>query len=126
MRANVGRVTAPEQLLRSALHTAGFRFRIDVRPEQELRCTADIVFPKAKVCVFVDGCFWHGCAKHFDVPKTNSAWWNEKISANRKRDVKQAKLLRQKGWRVIRVWEHQIAPRLVPRIVARVARCLEG
>jgi DNA mismatch endonuclease, patch repair protein len=125
MQANVGRITAPEQLLRSALRAEGFRFRIDARPERDLRCTADIVFPTAKVCVFIDGCFWHGCAKHFEVPKTNRAWWTEKISANRERDARQSRLLRQRGWRVIRVWEHDVARRGVQRIVARVGRCLE-
>jgi DNA mismatch endonuclease (patch repair protein) len=122
MQANVGRVTTAEQLLRASLRNAGLRFRADVRPERDLRCTADIVFRRAKLCVFVDGCFWHGCAKHFVLPKTNSAWWNEKISANRQRDSKQTKLLRQRGWQVIRVWEHQVAPRTVTRIVARLGR----
>src|SRR5688500_16985421 len=125
MQANVGRITAPERLLRSALKAAGLRFKSDVRPERHMRCTADIVFPDAKVCVFIDGCFWHGCAKHFEVPKTNSPWWTEKISANRERDSRQARLLRKRGWRVIRVWEHQVVPRAVARIVARVGRSLE-
>lgn len=125
MQANVGRTTAPEHLLRSALRAAGFRFRIDARPEKDLRCTADIVFPRAKVSVFIDGCFWHGCSKHFAAPKTNSAWWNEKISANRERDAKQARLLRQRGWRVLRVWEHQISPEAVRRVITRVSRLLE-
>jgi DNA mismatch endonuclease (patch repair protein) len=124
MQSNVGRVTAPEQLLRSALRAAGLRFRVDVRPERDLRCTADVVFVAARVCVFVDGCFWHGCSKHFQTPKTNRAWWTEKIVANRERDTRQRRLLRRRGWRVLRVWEHELAQRYVTRVVERVSQLL--
>src|SRR5258706_13941492 len=86
MQANVGRETRPEQSVRTFLHCRGFRFRKDVKPLATLRCTADIVFPEAKVCIFVDGCFWHGCPIHFHAPKSNKAWWSEKIAANRARD----------------------------------------
>ena len=126
MQANVGRTTAPEQILRSALRDAGLRFQIDSRPERDLRCTADVVFRRVKVCVFIDGCFWHGCARHFGLPKTNRDWWKEKIAANRVRDAKQAKLLRQRGWRVLRIWEHQVTPETVARVVKRVDRLLRG
>jgi DNA mismatch endonuclease (patch repair protein) len=124
MQANVGGTTAPEQILRSALRDSGLRFRIDARPERDIRCTADVVFRRAKVCVFIDGCFWHGCARHFGLPKSNSEWWEEKIAANRARDAKQAKLLRQRGWRVLRIWEHQVTPGTVSRVVRRMDRLL--
>lgn len=126
MQANVGRVTGAERLLRSALRAEGMRFTTDARPEPDVRCTADVVFPTARVCVFIDGCFWHGCPRHFGLPKTNSAWWNEKIAANKERDARQAKRLRLRGWRVLRVWEHQVTPETVARVVDRVGRLLRG
>lgn len=125
MQANVGRITAAERVLRAALRAEGLRFRTDARPEPELRCTADVVFPGARVCVFIDGCFWHGCPRHFGLPKTNSAWWNEKIAANRARDARQSRLLKRRGWSVLRIWEHQVREETAPRIVARVRRLLE-
>ena len=108
MRANTSRDTRPERLLRSALHRAGLRFRKDARPVPGVLCKADIVFPRQMVCVFVDGCFWHGCSLHFGTPKTNSAWWAEKIAANVERDARQTELLKEHGWRVVRVWEHEL------------------
>src|SRR5438270_4526895 len=79
MQANVGRETDAERLVRSYLHRAGFRFRKDARPVRKLRCAADLVFRRHKICIFVDGCFWHGCPVHFKTPKANRAWWSEKI-----------------------------------------------
>jgi DNA mismatch endonuclease (patch repair protein) len=67
----------------------------------------DIVFASARVAVFVDGCFWHGCAEHCVAPKANAAWWREKIAANRQRDVETSTALKHLGWIVIRVWEHE-------------------
>src|SRR5437899_9492335 len=93
MLANVGRERRPERILRRVLYSAGLRFRKDHRPDQTLRCKADIVFPRQKVCVFVDGCFWHGCNIHFAIPKTHSAWWKEKIHATIERDQRQTVLL---------------------------------
>lgn len=120
MVANWGGNTTPERRLRSALHKAGLRFFKDYRPLPELRCTADVVFPKAKVCLFVDGCFWHGCQLHFRRPKRNSAWWQEKIESNRTRDRKQAKLLASQHWKVVRVWEHALRDSSLDRIVRKV------
>src|SRR5260370_28648430 len=108
MVANYGGNTTPERLLRSALFRLGLRFRRDKRPVSSLRCMADIVFRRQRVCVFVDGCFWHGCRKHFECPKTNGAWWQEKIEANRVRDRFQTKTLQRAGWKVVRIWEHDI------------------
>lgn len=108
MKANYGSNLKPERLLRSLLHEAGLRFRKDCRPVPAFRCTADIVFPRKRVCVFVDGCFWHGCPQHFACPKTNAEWWAEKINATRNRDERQREHIRSQGWRVIRVWEHEI------------------
>ncbi|MCI0335623.1 MAG: very short patch repair endonuclease [Planctomycetes bacterium] len=126
MQAVLQRDTTPELLLRRALHSAGLRFRKDCRPEQDLRCKSDIVFPTHRVCVFVDGCFWHRCPLHFALPKTNSAWWNEKVQATVDRDLKQMRALKARGWQVIRVWEHEIIEGHVERIVARVLKRIQA
>jgi DNA mismatch endonuclease (patch repair protein) len=121
MQAVLQRDTTPEVKLRRALHMAGFRFRKDCRPELALRCKADVVFRRQKVCVFVDGCFWHRCPVHFELPKANTAWWDEKIQATVDRDVKQTRLLESLGWRVLRVWEHDLVGDALPRVVTLVA-----
>jgi len=108
MRENVGRETHPERKLRSLLFRSGLRFRKDYSPVPKERVTVDILFPRQGICIFVDGCFWHGCPLHFEVPKTHSSWWQEKIEDNRQRDARQTRLLRALGWSVIRVWEHEI------------------
>jgi DNA mismatch endonuclease (patch repair protein) len=124
MTANWGGDTGPERTLRSALHRAGFRFFKDYRPLPKLRCTADLVFPKQRVCVFVDGCFWHGCRRHFKCPTAHGDWWQEKIDANRMRDRKQTKLLTANQWRVVRVWEHSLRKDELEQTVARIKRVL--
>ncbi|MCC7176906.1 MAG: very short patch repair endonuclease [Acidobacteria bacterium] len=122
MQANVGRTTQPEASLRSAAHRLGLRFRVNVRPEATLRCSADLLFRRAKVCVFVDGCFWHGCPEHFSPPRQNRSWWIEKIRINRGRDVKRTAELEQKGWKVVRYWEHQLTPHEARRAAVRLAK----
>jgi DNA mismatch endonuclease (patch repair protein) len=116
MTANLGGNLEPERMLRSELQKAGFRFRKNVRPIPNIRCEADIVFTNKKVCVFVDGCFWHGCPKHFTCPKVNEAWWMEKIEANRARDKKRVRELKCHGWKPIRVWEHCVRKDLVETV----------
>jgi DNA mismatch endonuclease (patch repair protein) len=74
------------------------------------------------VCLFVDGCFWHGCALHFLLPKTHSAWWREKIEDNRARDERQQRQLEERGWVVVRLWEHEVRANL--RRCVRVVRKL--
>lgn len=121
MQSNVGRETTPEHALRCALHRVGLRFRKDTPPIPGLRCSADIVFPRQKVCVFVDGCYWHGCKLHFRAPKTNTPWWQEKIQANIERDRRQTRTLRRLGWTVVRVWEHEITEKRLGRVTAKIA-----
>jgi DNA mismatch endonuclease (patch repair protein) len=117
--------SGPEILLRRMLHGAGLRFRKEFQASSGMP-RADIAFVGPRVLVFVDGCFWHGCPKHFEQPKTNGSWWLEKIGATMERDRRQTKLLRRNGWHVIRVWEHELAPQslgvTVGRILARVKR----
>jgi DNA mismatch endonuclease (patch repair protein) len=123
MRANVGRTTSPELKLRRAFFAAGLRYRKNRRPEPGYRCTADLIFLGPKVCVFLDGCFWHGCPQHFVLPNSNKAWWSEKIADNRARDTRQTEYLVARGWLVIRVWEHddldKVAERVKETVMAR-------
>ena len=107
MRANKRRDTSPEMTLRSALHRAGLRFRVDYPLPFDRRRRADIVFPRAKVAVFVDGCFWHGCPEHYVAPKANSEFWRTKVGANIERDHETTKRLEHDGWAVLRFWEHE-------------------
>lgn len=68
----------------------------------------DFVFPRLKTAVFIDGCFWHSCPKHCRMPSSNKKYWNNKIEKNKIRDKKITKVLKIKGWHVIRIWEHEI------------------
>jgi len=99
-----GKNTKPEKLLRKALWAAGLRYRLHGR----LPGKPDLVFSKAKVSIFIDGCFWHGCPQHGVRPKTNKKFWNKKIGGNKQRDVKVRNLLKAQGWVVVRFWEHEI------------------
>lgn len=107
MKANRSRDTKPELALRSAIHALGLRYRVDAPPVEGLRRRADVVFPKVKVAVFSDGCYWHGCAEHYRPAQRNDEFWNEKIEKNRIRDRDTDSKLEAAGWRVIRVWEHE-------------------
>jgi DNA mismatch endonuclease (patch repair protein) len=110
--------TGPEVALRSALHRRGLRFRVHQRPLPDLRREADIVFRRAKVAVFVDGCFWHGCPEHGRrVHAANSWYWPDKIARNKARDLDTDQRLRNGGWRSVRVWEHE-APELAAAAIA--------
>lgn len=107
MRANKGRDTKPELALRRAVHALGLRYRVSTRPLSAVRRTADMTFSRAKVAVFLDGCFWHGCPEHHTKSATNSEYWAEKVHRNRERDRETDRLLRDSGWSVIRIWEHE-------------------
>jgi DNA mismatch endonuclease (patch repair protein) len=107
MQAAKPRDTAPEKALRSALHRRGLRYRIDIKPIKGLNRRADIIFRSAKVAVFVDGCFWHGCPIHGTQAKANAEFWSFKIKQNQERDIDTTKHLEEAGWKVIRVWEHE-------------------
>ena len=121
MRATPQRDTPLELGLRSFLHGVGLRFRVHRQAVPGLRRTVDILFPKSRIAVFVDGCFWHGCPRHGTLPKTtNRQWWTEKIRTNQRRDRDTDRKMRRLGWRVIRVWEHedqQIVARRIARLV---------
>lgn len=107
MRANPGRDTQPELVIRSRLHSLGYRFRVNYGPISGLRRTADIVFTRQRIAVFIDGCFWHGCPLHYVAPKANAQFWQQKVDRNRARDTETTAHFEAAGWSVIRVWEHE-------------------
>ncbi len=88
------------------------------------RVRPDFVFPKLKLAVFVDGCFWHGCPKHATWPKTRAAFWRKKIARNKERDRQVNYALRKRGWTVVRVWEHELTRKREPQLVRRLQRQL--
>ncbi|WP_284235055.1 very short patch repair endonuclease [Mycobacterium antarcticum] len=120
MQSNKSRDTKPELALRSAVHALGLRYRVSAKPLRELRRTADLVFPRAKVAVFLDGCFWHGCPEHHTVASANATFWAEKVEANRARDRDTDGRLAAAGWVSVRIWEHEdpvVAARQVEEVV---------
>lgn len=106
MQRQKTRDTSPEKALRRALFARGLRFRVQFPVPGMPRRTIDIAFPKKKLAVFVDGCFWHGCPDHGVRPKSNADWWAVKLAKNVERDAETTGVLRSLGWRVIRCWEH--------------------
>ena len=108
MRGNRKVGSKPETQLRSALHRLGYRFRKNFPVDTgELRVKPDIVFPKKRLAVFVDGCFWHRCPIHGTEPSVNTSYWEPKLNRNVARDRRVDVALTAAGWRVVRIWEHQ-------------------
>ncbi len=114
------RDTRPELEIRRELHARGLRYRVDVSPVASLRGRADILFRRARVAVYVDGCFWHSCPEHGVLPKGNREWWREKLAATVRRDRTTETTLAGLGWRVVRVWEHENPIAAADRIEAAV------
>ena len=84
----------------------------------------DFVFPKLKLAIFVDGCFWHVCPKHATKPANNKEFWWRKLSLNKKRDQVVNRVLRRTGWRVLRIWEHELVRKNETQLVQRIKRAL--
>jgi DNA mismatch endonuclease, patch repair protein len=122
MKAAKQKNTKPEIQLRSLLHQMGLRYTIDTKPLKDLNRRADIVFRSAKVAVFVDGCFWHGCPEHGTWPKANAEFWKAKIERNQERDADTNHRLEQAGWQVIRVWEHEDHEEAAEKVIGIVQR----
>lgn len=120
MRVTKQRDTPPEIALRSELHRRGLRYGLHATLIAGLQRRGDIVFRRARVAVFVDGCFWHGCPKHGTWPKAHATWWREKILTNRRRDIDTDRRLRQSGWRALRIWSHEVPARAAHSIEAIV------
>jgi DNA mismatch endonuclease (patch repair protein) len=110
--------TEPEVLLRKLLHAAGLRYRVNLPVPGLRRRTIDVAFTRAKVAVFVDGCFWHSCPQHATFPAANKEWWAEKLAGNVARDAATTEHLEELGWRVIRVWEHEAPAEVAGRVEA--------
>lgn len=116
-----GKNTAPETVLRTALWATGLRYRIHAK----LPGKPDIVFPRAKIVVFIDGCFWHRCPLHGAMPRSNAEFWERKLNGNVVRDRRNEETLKRLGWYVVRYWEHQVESeleKLVREIRLLVAR----
>jgi DNA mismatch endonuclease, patch repair protein len=113
------RDTAPELALRRELTTLGLRYRLH---RHDLPGRPDVAFGPARVAVFVDGCFWHGCPEHAVMPKANREWWADKLATNKKRDAAKDAALRAQGWEPMHVWEHEDPAFAAERLAALVRR----
>jgi DNA mismatch endonuclease (patch repair protein) len=122
MRSNKGRDTKPELALRRAVHALGLRYRVAFRPVTSVRRSADLVFTKARVAVFLDGCFWHGCPIHHTFAVTNAGFWAEKVRRTRERDAETNRILEEAGWYVLRIWEHEDPGDAAERVAELVHR----
>ncbi len=85
----------------------GLRYRVHSRPITSLQRTADLVFPRQRIAVFIDGCFWHGCPEHHRQPAANADYWIAKIGRNRSRDLATDAALEEHGWKSLRFWSHE-------------------
>jgi DNA mismatch endonuclease (patch repair protein) len=121
MQGNRSRDTKPELAVRRAVHALGLRYRVAEQPLREVRRSADLVFPRVKVAVFVDGCFWHGCPEHYREPGSHVDYWRLKVDTNRARDFETTELFSLAGWTVLRFWAHED-----PDVVAGQIRSVVG
>jgi DNA mismatch endonuclease (patch repair protein) len=120
MQAIRSRDTKPERLIRKLVHAQGLRYRVAAKPLPDLRRTADLVFRPAKVAVFIDGCYWHGCPEHYVPPKTNPGYWSDKVARNMARDRDTDQRLIEAGWLALHFWEHQNSDTCALKIVDTV------
>jgi len=95
------------------------------RRHQKVFGKPDFVFKQVRLALFVDGCFWHGCPKHGTQPKGNAAFWRRKISRNQSRDMEVNRTLRKAGWRVLRIWEHELVRKNEGKLIRRILRIME-
>jgi DNA mismatch endonuclease (patch repair protein) len=116
-----GRDTKVEVVLRKAVWGNGLRYRLHAK----LPGTPDLVFPRSKVALFIDGCFWHGCPTHGVRPRTNRAFWAAKLKKNLERDERTSQQLRVMGWKVVRCWEHDVEQRL-DRLIVRIGEAVRN
>lgn len=121
MLGNRRRDTTPELRLRRELHRRGLRYRVDIPVRAgDVLTRPDLVFTRARVAVFVDGCFWHRCPEHGLDPRANRAYWKPKLEANVARDARANAALTQGGWFVVRIWEHEDVGEAAARVEAVV------
>lgn len=118
MSRNRRRDTKPELLLRRLLHAHGLRYRVDHRIRiGEISVRPDIVFTRCRLAIFVDGCFWHCCPQHGNIPDRNQSYWVPKLERNRARDRSGTEALEAGGWTVVRAWEHEPAAEVAARVL---------
>lgn len=118
------RDTAPERQIRSLLHARGMRFRVDypIRTLDARPIRPDIVFPRQRIAIFVDGCYWHGCPDHGTrTGSANASYWGPKIARNQERDAEHTAMLVSAGWSVLRYWEHDSAETIALQVANLVA-----
>jgi DNA mismatch endonuclease (patch repair protein) len=119
--------TKPELALRSELHRRGLRFRKDIRIDLgAVKPRPDVVFSRAKVAVFVDGCFWHQCPEHSKPPSQNKTYWTPKLARNVERDRANDHALSMAGWIVLRLWEHVPVKEAADRVEQAVTASRSG
>ena len=117
MQAQKTSGTRIELQVRHALHALGYRYRVNRRPLPDQKFRGDIVWAGRRLVVFLDGCFWHGCPVHGTTPKSNTGWWRDKINSNQDRDHRVDEMLRQRGWTVLRFWEHDDIGEIIKSVV---------
>lgn len=115
MQAVKSKNTAPEMVVRRLLHGKGYRYRLHRR---DLPGCPDLVFPSRRKIIFVHGCFWHGhdCPRGSRVPKSNTAYWLEKVARNRERDFNSKQRLKSNGWQVCTIWECQVKSPVIRKL----------
>lgn len=120
-----GKNTKPEEVVRKYLFSKGFRYR---KNDRRLPGTPDIVLPKYRTVVFVNGCFWHGHknCRFFVIPKTNTEFWINKIERNRQRDKKQTAELEKQGWKVLVIWECQLKKKFFDSTMEQLTASIIG
>ncbi|KAF3469618.1 very short patch repair endonuclease [Streptomyces sp. Tu 3180] len=122
MSRQASKNTGAELAVRRLLHAAGLRYRVEYPVPGIPRRRIDVAFPRAKVAVLIDGCFWHGCPQHATQPKANAEWWRSKLDRNMARDRETTEHLLAAGWTVLRFWEHTPAEEIAATVRATVDR----
>ncbi len=112
LKLSVGELRVERPSARSSQRSTQTTAQLIVRP--------DFVFREVRLALFVDGCFWHGCPKHATQPRSNAAFWRKKFAANQARDRLVNRALRRSGWRVLRIWEHELARKNEARLLRRI------
>ncbi|MGC9220738.1 MAG: very short patch repair endonuclease [Solirubrobacteraceae bacterium] len=122
MQGNRRTGTGPEMAVRTMIHAAGLRYRVDapVPLSSGKPVRPDLVFRKRRICVFVDGCFWHRCPEHCRIPAANRDYWEAKLLRNQQRDRRTTEALEEDGWTVIRAWEHDDPASVAARVIQAV------
>ncbi|NTI50967.1 very short patch repair endonuclease [Agrobacterium rhizogenes] len=118
--------TQLELKTRRSLFATGLRYRKHYPVPGFPRRSIDIAFPRHHLAVFLDGCFWHGCTTHKTLPNVNDRWWANKIDSNRRRDCETTAELENRGWLVLRFWEHEPTEAVVATIIEALGKVDRG